>query len=108
LYDLEGNLLTIIIEKLKKAKIYDPNIHFIGVNNFLGFQMSSFHLHILPKKFYKSSPSLKDQIDFNRELRMISAFNISKNLDAYPQYYKGYFQNKYFKLISDLKFNLSI
>jgi hypothetical protein len=105
IYDVgNAKLLNDIIEALKINKIYDPKIHFIGVNNYITYQMKVLHLKLTPKTIYASQSSAKEtQSDFIMESRLSNILNIQYALQVYGSYLTEYKNSDYFVIFGPYK-----
>ena len=93
LYDLESKEeLESIIEAIKKSKngdvnILNPKINSLYCNKIISYEMSTFHIQILPYNFYQDS-LYKQNINIINSNRLLSVYKVLENLKINKDYYK--------------------
>ena len=104
LYSLDNNFnFDEMFQKIIELKIYDPEKHFIGVNNFYSYDMAGLHFQILPKEIFNSATY--SDLRSTAELRMQNLLNVKNNINVCPKYYENFLNSDSFCFYSDYHIN---
>lgn len=91
------------IEKESKRKesilfskeFYNKKTHGIYCNNIIDFDMSSFHIHLLPYQFYQLPTLIKYNTNITHSIRLISIYEVLYNLSFNKEYYRNKVESKH-------------